>query len=251
MNTISSRRDFVFGLESLVVVPCLSDIVSCDDNIERIIYELVLTHIKKHISKATQGYYYLKKNNGVINVKDLHKWGFSMCDALHLENDLYKDTKCYVDGGKLHSLRFLVVIPTPGMIGVIYGTKRTANSETKYTRIGMSDILELQDFTINWCNKTYDDIDRMVTGNFHKWIEDLKELEFDSSWNEKECCCAIKNSYVPIANRQFMEDGVSKKLNVKPHGNQNGVYDIELKWIYGEMWQGKNDIKVLHETVRI
>ena len=250
MNTISSRRDFVFGLASLVAVPCLSDIVTCGDNIEKTIYELVLTHLKKHIPKSTQGYYYLKKHNGVIIAEDAYKWGFCMNDAWHLEDDLYEDTKCYVDGGKLYSIRFLVVIPTPGMIGVICGTRRTADSETKYTRIGMTGISELHGFTKEWSKTTYSDVERMVSGNFHKWIGSLKGLEFDPSWNEQICCCAIKRSYVPIANRQFME-GVGKKLNVKPHGNQKGVYDIELEWIYGGMWQGKDNIKVLRETVRI
>lgn len=249
MNT-TSRRNFISGLASLVAVPCLSDIVPCDDNVERTIYELVLTHLKKHIHKATQGYYHLKRNNGVINAEDAYKWGFCMNDAWHLENDLYEDTKCYVDGGKLHSLRFLVVIPTPGMIGVICGTRRTADSETKYMRIGMTCISELHDFAKDWSSKTYDDIDGMVTGNFHKWIEDLKGLEFDPSWNEKACCSAIKKSYNPISNEQFI-DGVGKKLDVKPHGNQKGVYDIELEWIYGGMWQGKDNIKVLRETVMI
>ena len=247
----TSRRNFISGLASLVAVPCISDIGLCEDDIERTIYELVLTHLRKHIPKATQGYYYLKRNNGVVNIKDSHKWGFSMNDALHLEDELYEDTKCYVISGKLHSLRFLVVIPTPGMIGVICGTKRTANSETKYARIGMTDILRLRDFTKEWCSKTYSDIDRMVNGNFHKWIEDLKGLEFDPNWTEKECCRAIKYLYNPISNRQFMEEGVGKKLHVKQHGNQKGVYDIELEWIYGDMWQDKNDIKVLRETVRI
>jgi hypothetical protein len=249
MNS-TSRRDFICGLASLAAVPCLSDIGSCNEDIERTIYELVLSHIKKHIPKATQGYYYLKKNNGMIKAEDAYKWGFCANDGWRLENELYEDTKCYVDGGKLHSLRFLAMIPTPGMIGVICGTKRTANSETKYMRIGATDILKLCDFTINWCNKTYDDIGGMVTGNFHKWIEDLKGLEFDPNWTEKDCCRAIKHSYVPIANKQFME-GVGKKLDVTPHENQKGVYDIKLEWIYGEMWQDKNDIKVLHETVRI
>ena len=247
----TSRRNFISGLASLVAVPCLSDIVSCDDNIERTIYELVLSHIKKHIPKATKGYYYLKRNNGVVNMKDLNKWGFCLGDAWHLEDGLYKDTKCYVDGGKLHSLRFLVVIPTPGMIGVICGTKRTANSETKYVRIGMTDILGMYDFAKDWSSKPYDDIDGMVTGSFHKWVGSLKGFEFDPSWNEKECSCAIKNSYIPISNRLIMVEGVGKKLHVKPHENQKGVYDIELEWIYGEMWQDKNDIKVLRETVRI
>ena len=250
MNTIS-RRNFISGLASLVAVPCLSDIGSCDDNIERTIYELVMTHIKKHIPKATQGYYYLKRNNGVVNMKDVYKWGFCMNDAWHLEDDLYEDTKCYVDNGKLHSLRFLVVIPTPGMIGVICGTKRDVNSETKYVRIGSTDILGLYEFAINWSRKTYDDIDGMVSGSFHKWVESLKDLEFDPSWNENECSCAIKNSYIPISNRLIMEEGVGKKLDVKPHGNQKGVYDIELKWIYGDVWKNKNDINVLRETVRI
>lgn len=245
-----SRRNFISGLASLVAVPCLSDIVSCDDNTERTIYDLVLTHLKKHIPKATQGYYYLKRNNGVINAEDAHKWGFCMNDAWHLENDLYEDTKFLVESGKMHRMLFLVVIPTTGMIGVICGTKRTADSETKYTRIGMTDILGLRDFTKDWCSKTYDDIDGMVTDSFHKWVGSLKGLEFDPNWTEKECCCAIKHSYVPISNRQFME-GVSKKLHVKPHENQKGTYDIELEWIYGEMWQDKNDIKVLRETVRI
>ncbi len=249
MNT-TSRRNFISGLASLAAVPCLSDIVSCDDNIERTIYDLVLTHLKKHIPKATQGYYYLKRNNGVINAENAHKWGFCMNDAWHLENDLYEDTKFLVESGKMYRIWFLVIAPTPGMIGVICGTKRTANSEIKYARIGMTDILALYDFAKYWSSKTYDDIDGMVIGNFHKWIDSLKGLEFDPNWTKRECCRAIKNSYIPISNKQFME-GVGKKLDVKSHENQKGVYDIELEWIYGGMWQDKNDIKVLRETVRI
>ena len=249
MNT-TSRRNFICGLASLAAVPCLSDIGSYDDNIERTIHELVMTHLKKHIPKATQGYYYLKKNNGVIKAEDAYKWGFCMNDAWHLENDLYKDTKFLVESGKMYRIRFLVVIPTPGMIGVICGTKRTANSETKYTRIAMTDIWKLCDFAKEWTKTTYSDVECMMADNFHKWIEDLKGFEIDPNWTEKECCRAIEHSYVPIANRQFME-GVGKQLDVKPHENQKGVYDIKLEWIYGEMWQDKNDIKVLHETVRI
>jgi hypothetical protein len=242
-----SRRNFIYGLASLTAVPCLSDMVSCDDNIERTIYELVMTHLKKHIPKATKGYYYLKRNNGVI--KDSN-WGFSMNDCCHLETDLYKDTKFLVDSGKLSKLRFLALTPVAGMIGVICASKRDVNSETKYARIGMTDILGLYDFAKDWSSKTYDDIDGMVTGNFHKWIDSIKELKFDPDWSEKKCCSEIKNSYIPVSNRQFM-DGVGKHLNVKPHGNQKGIYDIELEWIYGDMWTDKNDIKVLRETVRI
>ena len=248
MKNKTSRRNFIAGLASLATIPCAFGMRTYeDDNIEKTIYELVMTHLKKHIPKATKGYYYLKNNNGVI--KDSH-WGFSMFNCLRLEDDLYKDTKCYVDGGKLHSLRFLVVIPTPGMIGVICASKRDVNSETKYARIGMTDILGLYDFTKDWSSKTYTDIKGMVNGNFRKWIDSIKELKFDPDWSEKKCCSEIKNSYIPVFNRQFM-DGVGKHLNVKPHGNQKGIYDIELEWIYGDMWTGKNDIKVLRETVRI
>ena len=251
MKNKTSRRNFIAGLASLATIPCAFGMEAYeDDNIKRTIHELVLTHLKQHISKATQDYYYLKRNNGVIKAEDAYKWGFCLGDAWHLEDDLYKDTKCYVDGGKLHSLRFLVVIPTPGMIGVICASKRDVNSETKYTRIGMTGISELHDFAKDWSSKTYDDIDGMVTGNFHKWIDSIKELKFDLDWSEKKCCSEIKNSYIPVSNRQFM-DGVGKHLNVKPHGNQKGIYDIELEWIYGGMWTGKNDIKVLRETVRI
>jgi hypothetical protein len=119
----------------------------------------------------------------------------------------------------------------------------------------MTGISELHGFTKEWSKTTYSDVERMVNGNFHKWIGSLKGLEFDPSWTEKDRCCAIKNSYNPISNEQF-RDGVGKKLDVKPHENQKGVYDIELEWIYGEwiygdMWQGKDDIKVIRKTVRI
>ncbi len=248
MKNKTSRRNFITGLASLATIPCAFGMEAYeDDNIKRTIVELVLTHLKKHISKATQGYYYLKRNNGVI--KDAH-WGFNMIDCLHLETDLYKDTGFLVDSGKLSELRFLVITPVVGMIGVICGFRKNADSDAEYIRLGMTSVGELKDFAKDWSSKTYTDIEGMVNGNFRKWIDSIKELKFDLDWTEKKCCSEIKNSYVPISNRQFME-GVSKKLIVKPHGNQKGIYDIELEWIYGDMWTGKNDIKVLHETVRI
>ena len=247
MENRTSRREFIAGLASLATIPCAFGLGAYeDDDIKRTIVELVLTHLKKHIPKAAHGYYYLKKNNGVI--KDSH-WGFNMIDCLHLETDLYTDAEFLVDSGKLSDIRFLVITPVVGMIGVICGFRKDADSDAEYIRLGMTSVGELKDFAKDWSSKTYTDIEGMVNGNFRKWIDSIEELKFDPDWSEKECCSEIKNSYVPISNKQFM-DGVSKRLNVKPHGNQKGVYDIELEWIYGGMWTD-DDIKVLRETVRI
>lgn len=252
MKNKTSRRNFITGLASLATIPCAFGMGAYeDDNIKRTIVELVLSHLKKHMPKSRHGFYYLKHTNGVVNAEDAYKCGFSLGDAWHLEDDLYKDTKFLVYSGKLHSLRFLVAIPTPGMIGVICRFRKNADSDVEYIRFGMPAVEELKDFAREWSEKTYTDIEGMVNGNFRKWIDSIKELKFNPDWSEKKCCLEIKNSYIPVSNRLFMADGVSKKLDVKPHGNQKGVYDIKLEWIYGDMWTDKNDIKVLRETVRI